>query len=220
VSYGQFQFRRDTAANWAANNPVLLSGEMGIETDTSKFKIGDGASAWTSLGYGGLQGPTGATAGSNPAVQVVATTNQSTTGLPTIDSVALTNNARVLLVAQSTASQNGIWVTASSGSGAWTRPTDFSSASNQNGSAVDVESGTVNIASRWLLSGTSTITVDVSPQTWVMVAGGEMNAYTLEGNNTNAVGAARDLTIQQVQAMLNSTTIGLTVAASKGYNLN
>jgi hypothetical protein len=53
-----------------------------------------------------------------------------------------------------------------------------------------------------------------------MVAGGEMNAYTLEGNNTNAVGAARDLTIQQVQAMLNSTTIGLTVAASKGYNLN
>ena len=102
----------------------------------------------------------------------------------------------------------------------WTRPTDFSSASNQNGSAVDVESGTVNIASRWLLSGTSTITVDVSPQTWVMVAGGEMNAYTLEGNNTNAVGAARDLTIQQVQAMLNSTTIGLTVAASKGYNLN
>ena len=36
-------FRRDTAANWVANNPVLLAGEIGIETDTYKFKIGNGS---------------------------------------------------------------------------------------------------------------------------------------------------------------------------------
>jgi collagen type VII alpha len=57
----QLQFRRGTAAQWAAANPTLASGEMGIETDTSKFKVGNGSTAWNSLPYGGIQGPTGPT---------------------------------------------------------------------------------------------------------------------------------------------------------------
>lgn len=56
---GQYQFRRDTAANWSSANPILLAGEFGLETDTAKFKIGNGASAWNSLPYGGLQGVQG-----------------------------------------------------------------------------------------------------------------------------------------------------------------
>ncbi len=47
----QIQFRRDTAANWISANPVLAVGEVGLETDTNSYKIGDGATAWTSLGY-------------------------------------------------------------------------------------------------------------------------------------------------------------------------
>lgn len=43
--------RRDTAANWAAKNPTLRAGEVGIETDTTFFKVGDGTTAWTSLKY-------------------------------------------------------------------------------------------------------------------------------------------------------------------------
>ena len=43
--------RNDTAANWAAKNPVLLKGEMGVEIDTNKFKFGDGVTAWSSLPY-------------------------------------------------------------------------------------------------------------------------------------------------------------------------
>jgi hypothetical protein len=43
--------RYDTAANWTAANPTLLAGEIGIESDTEKIKIGDGATAWNSLGY-------------------------------------------------------------------------------------------------------------------------------------------------------------------------
>jgi hypothetical protein len=35
------QFRRDTAANWTSINPVLAQGELGLETDTSNYKIGD-----------------------------------------------------------------------------------------------------------------------------------------------------------------------------------
>lgn len=43
----RIQLRRDTAANWVANNPILLSGELGFETDTLKFKVGNG-SRWNS----------------------------------------------------------------------------------------------------------------------------------------------------------------------------
>lgn len=43
--------RRDTAANWTSANPVLADGQFGFETDTRKLKIGDGSSAWASLGY-------------------------------------------------------------------------------------------------------------------------------------------------------------------------
>jgi hypothetical protein len=43
--------RYDTAANWTAANPTLLAGEIGIESDTKKWKLGTGAAAWNSLGY-------------------------------------------------------------------------------------------------------------------------------------------------------------------------
>jgi hypothetical protein len=45
------QLRRDTAANWTTTNPVLAAGETGYETDTGKFKVGDGTTTWTSLAY-------------------------------------------------------------------------------------------------------------------------------------------------------------------------
>lgn len=62
----QIQFRRGTASAWTTANPILAEGEMGIETDTSKFKIGDGVTVWTGLSYGGITGPgvpTGGTVG-------------------------------------------------------------------------------------------------------------------------------------------------------------
>lgn len=55
----QFQFRRGTAFEWSVANPILLGGEMGIETDTGQFKIGDGIKNWNSLSYGGIRGPAG-----------------------------------------------------------------------------------------------------------------------------------------------------------------
>ena len=59
----KFQLRRDTSSNWASNNPILSSGEPGVETDTGVFKIGNGSTAWNSLspisGGSGTTGPTG-----------------------------------------------------------------------------------------------------------------------------------------------------------------
>jgi hypothetical protein len=47
----KIQVRRDTAANWTSVNPTLSAGEIGLETDTGKFKFGTGAATWTSLPY-------------------------------------------------------------------------------------------------------------------------------------------------------------------------
>lgn len=43
--------RRDSAANWSNVDPVLSNGEIGLETDTGKFKIGNGVSTWEALLY-------------------------------------------------------------------------------------------------------------------------------------------------------------------------
>jgi hypothetical protein len=55
----QIQLRRGTAAEWTAANPILAQGEMGVETDTGQFKVGNGVADWNTLGYGGLQGAPG-----------------------------------------------------------------------------------------------------------------------------------------------------------------
>lgn len=38
--------RNGTAASWTQHNPTLLAGELGVETDTGKFKFGNGVNAW------------------------------------------------------------------------------------------------------------------------------------------------------------------------------
>jgi hypothetical protein len=43
--------RRDTAANWTSINPVLLAGEIGIESNTGYWKVGNGSTPWTGLAY-------------------------------------------------------------------------------------------------------------------------------------------------------------------------
>jgi len=55
----QLQIRRDTLANWVSNNPVLASGEMGINLNTYQYKLGDGIKTWNLLPYAGITGPTG-----------------------------------------------------------------------------------------------------------------------------------------------------------------
>lgn len=60
----RIQLRRDSAAAWASNNPILASGEMGIElpvvnTDPVKIKVGNGIHNWNTLPYQ----PTGSSGG-------------------------------------------------------------------------------------------------------------------------------------------------------------
>ena len=50
----RIQLRNDTAENWTNANPLLLKGEMGVETDTGKTKIGNGTDLWEDLKYSGV----------------------------------------------------------------------------------------------------------------------------------------------------------------------
>jgi hypothetical protein len=51
MSYTRILVRRGTAAEWTAVNPILASGEFGYETDTGKFRVGNGSSNWAALPY-------------------------------------------------------------------------------------------------------------------------------------------------------------------------
>ena len=71
----KIQLRKDTSANWTANNPVLLSGEFALTTDVfytgtdqMKIKVGDGVQTWTNLDYM----PIGDGAGTVTSVSVVS----------------------------------------------------------------------------------------------------------------------------------------------------
>ena len=47
--FAKFLMRSDDAADWTAADPILGAGEFGHETDTGKFKIGDGSTLWAAL---------------------------------------------------------------------------------------------------------------------------------------------------------------------------
>lgn len=56
----KIQFRRGTASEWTAANPILSQGEAGYEYDTGRFKVGNGLTPWNTLPYSsGVTGPTG-----------------------------------------------------------------------------------------------------------------------------------------------------------------
>ena len=56
-----------TAAVMTSTNPKLLAGQLGFETDTGRFKKGDGTTLWTSLAYFGFSVAEAASLGAAPS---------------------------------------------------------------------------------------------------------------------------------------------------------
>ena len=67
MSATKIQVRRDLAANWTSENPVLNAGEFGLDLTSMKLKIGDGASLWSALEYIDDDGPTLSTGNVEPS---------------------------------------------------------------------------------------------------------------------------------------------------------
>lgn len=96
-------------------------------------------------------------------VRVVASGNLDLSGLQTVDGVTLTSGDRVLVTAQTTGQQNGVYVVAT---GAWTRATPEDEATEMpTGSAWIVREGTTNAWTYWQLTYPSTYTLNTTPLT-------------------------------------------------------
>jgi hypothetical protein len=133
-----------------------------------------------------------------PSADALAASNITLSGTQTVDGVALTAGMRCLAIAQSTASQNGLWVVAS---GAWSRPADFASASVQNGAFALVQSGTAYSGSGWVLSGTGNVTVDTTSETWVQFAAAQQLSA-----GTGITISANTVSINSSTTLSNNTT--------------
>ena len=58
MTLARIQIKRGTTSEWIAANPVLASGEIGFDTSTRMFKVGDGTRTWSALGISGGEGHT------------------------------------------------------------------------------------------------------------------------------------------------------------------
>lgn len=103
--------RNDTAEAWGVANPILKAGEIGIEKDTLKFKIGDGVKKWNELSYAGTQVKVEGTG------DVITGASIGADGTLTLTKGNL-NLENVYLADDLTATANiGVWTVPASGSG-------------------------------------------------------------------------------------------------------
>lgn len=106
MAYDTLQHRRGTASAWTTANPILAAGEIGYETDTGKFKIGDGATAWNSIAsyfqagagsggaWGSITGTLSAQTDLQSALDLKANlASPALTGNPTAPTQTLGNNS-------------------------------------------------------------------------------------------------------------------------------
>lgn len=208
----RIQNRRDTAANWTSTNPTLGSGEIGVETNTGKFKIGDGSTAWTSLLYApaGLASTAtslvGGAAGSLPYQSAANTTTMLSVGTsgqvlmstgtapswvtPKLDAFATTSSSELRSVLSD---ETGTGLAVFNNSPSLVTPTIGSAGATFSGStsgttilkASATASGTLNLPAG---SGTL-ITAETVANDYVADAGGTMSGAlvvnnTITSNNT------------------------------------
>lgn len=126
-----------------------------------------------------------------PAAAVAVANISSLTGNTAIDGYTPAATDMVLLVGQTTASQNGLW-SIPSGGGAWTRPTEFAAGLLVHGRTCRVLNGTVYAGTEWTLqAATAGVTVGASAQTWIGTAFGLHSVYRIQYNTGGSTWPAR-----------------------------
>jgi hypothetical protein len=99
----RIQIRRDTSDKWFVNNPILLEGEFGYETDTTYMKIGDGTTPWNSLDYWN-PGGTGGTGGTGGVPEFITVQKNGVTVLSTTSILNFVGDFNIYPTSPTTAS--------------------------------------------------------------------------------------------------------------------
>lgn len=86
--------RNDTAAAWAAVNPILKQGELAVETDTNFMKVGDGTTAWSDLPY------------CSSETELMPATTDTLGGIIVGDDLSITNEGRLSVITANASSQD------------------------------------------------------------------------------------------------------------------
>lgn len=139
------------------------------------------------------------------------TANIALTGEQTIDGV-LTSASRVLVRAQTDATQNGIYVSAA---GAWSRATDADSADELGYAVVTVDGGSVNAGTSWIMTlAASAITLGVTALAWAQLSGLPTVVPIGRGGTGASTAAAARLALG-VSAAMDPVVTAATLAAAR-----
>lgn len=172
----QIQMRRGTAAQWSATNPTLAEGEIGLELDTQKFKMGTGTTAWNSLGY--------YTAGTSSVASVNGQTGVVVLGTDNV-SEGTTNkyytDARVRAAISATGSLS---YNSTTGVFSYTQPTNVSTFTNDanylTSSAIGstVQGYDADLQAIGAIAGTSGLLKKTAVNTWSLDTSTYLTSYT------------------------------------------
>lgn len=141
-----------------------------------------------------------------PAVACATTANITLSGEQTIDGV-LTSASRVLVKNQTTATQNGVYVSAA---GAWARATDADTWGEIQGQAVTALAGTANGLKSFVNTNESGGTIGVTDITFTQLYIGDMSKATYDPANI----AQQVVGTTAAQSLTNKSINGVTLTAA------
>lgn len=173
----QIKLRRDTAANWVIVNPVLAAGEPGVETDTLKWKFGDGTTRWNQLNYPTLVAtPTSARdlTGTTLPGNIV---NSSLTSVGTLTNLTVTNPINASITGNAETATAAVNATNAINAQSAVSASVASSLSGGTSNQIMYQTG----------SGTGFITVPASPTTFLEWNGTGFNWATVPPTAASAI---------------------------------
>lgn len=144
----QIQLRRGTASQWTSANPTLAAGEVGIETDTLRIKIGDGSTAWNSLAYSAVGTISNVTAGTGLS------------GGGTSATVTVSLDTSSVYVVPSQTGQSGKYLTTNGTASSWATVDALPSQTGNSGKYLT----TNGTSASW-----ATITTDPTPTAFLLM---------------------------------------------------
>jgi len=150
----------------------------------------------------------------DPVMMVEVSSNQTLSGLPTIDGIATIAGDRVLLNAQSNGVENGIWVV---DTGSWTRPADFATGDNAASVFVFVEKGTTYQDTGWTCTTDEpNAIIDTNTLNWSQVSSsGQIDA----GAGLTKTGQVIDFVALDASLVVNADDVSVGIGTTNGNSL-